>query len=116
MNYPFRAEFAAAMDGRLFTIGYLDSLIASMKAQVWCSDNAAIVTEIKKYPSGAKAIQGLIAAGDLEEIVGVLIPRAEEWGRHAGCQFAIIESRPGWARELKKHGYSTHQVAIAKEL
>ena len=49
-------------------------------------------------------------------IVNVLIPRAEEWGRSIGCTLAIIESRPGWAREMKKHGYSTHQISISKEL
>lgn len=104
------------MDGRLYTIEHLDTLIGSMKAQVWYSDNAGIVTEIRTYPSGAIAICGLIAAGELGEIVNTLIPKAEEWGRSIGCTLAMIESRPGWARELKKHGYEPHQLCIAKEL
>jgi hypothetical protein len=115
VNYPFRDAFAQALDGRLFDIGYLDCLIGQMKAQVWYSDNAAIVTEIKEYPK-ARVIEGLIAAGDLGEIVNILIPKAEDWGRSIGCTLAMIQSRPGWARQLKSHGYATHQVSIAKEL
>jgi len=112
----FRPLFAEAMDQRLYSIEYLDQLLFSGRAQIWFSDNAATVTEIKEYPTGAKVIHGLVAAGDLNEIVDILIPRAEEWGRSIGCALAVIESRPGWARELKKHGYEPFQTAIAKEL
>lgn len=110
----FRPLFAEALDGRLYNIGYLDSLVLSMRAQCWFTDNAAIVTELKEYPTGARVIHGLVAAGDLGEIVNVLIPRAEEWGRSLGCVLAIIESRPGWGRALKD--YEPFQTAIAKEL
>jgi hypothetical protein len=104
------------MDGRLFTIEYLDTLIGQMKAQVWYGERSAIVTEVKEYPSGARVIEGVVAAGDLTEIVETLIPKAEEWGREIGCTMALIQSRPGWARQLKQYGYETHQVSITKEL
>jgi hypothetical protein len=112
----FRDQFAEAMDQRLYNIGYLDALVGSMMAQCWFSDNAAIVTEVRKYPAGALVIHGLVAAGDLGEIVEILIPRAEAWGKLAGCDLAIIESRPGWARTLKEHGYEPHQQALRKDL
>ena len=112
----FRPLFEQALDPRFYNIEYLDSLVLSMRAQIWFSDNAAIVTEVKTYPSGATAICGVIAAGDLGEIVNVLIPKAEEWGRSLGCTFAMIESRQGWARQMKQHGYAPFQVSIVKEL
>ena len=112
----FRQLFAEAMDSRLYTIEWLDDQILSMRAQIWFSDSASIVTEIKEYPTGARVIHGLVAAGDLHEIVEQLIPKAEEWGRQLGCALAIIESREGWARALKQYGYEPFQTAIAKGL
>ena len=111
----FRDQFAAAMDGRLYNIEYLDALLLSGRAKCWASGTAAIVAEIKKYPTGAMAVSGVIAAGDLEEITR-LIPLAEEWGREYGCQFGMIESRPGWERQMKQHGYEPFQVGLIKTL
>lgn len=116
MNYAtFRDRFAEALDTRLYCIEYLDWLVGNGRARCWASDKAAIVAEIKMFPTGATAVAGLIAAGDLAE-VEKLIPLAEQWGRENGCRFGMIESRPGWAKRMKKHGYSTHQVSIIKEL
>jgi hypothetical protein len=116
-DYPhFRPLFAAAIDPRFYTIDHLDHLVLSKRAQCWFGEEAAIVTEVRTYPSGATAVHGLVAAGRLEEIVDVLIPMAEAWGRAIGCTLAVIESRGGWARQLKDHGYAPFQTAVAKEL
>ena len=120
----FRPSFAEALDPRLHTIEHLDDLLFSGRAQIWFGDEAAIVTEIRTYPTGARVIHGLAAAAApdaqpgraVAEIVEILIPQAESWGRSIGCILAIIESRPAWARALKPHGYEPHQVAVRKEL
>ena len=112
----FRPLFAEAMDRRLHDLPYLDRLLFSGKAQIWFGEEAAIVTEIRDYPTGARVIHGVVAAGGLEEITKVLIPKAEEWARSVGCVLAIVESRPGWARRLERQGYETHQVAVRKAL
>lgn len=112
----FRPQFAEALDPRLYSIEHLDSLVYSMRAQVFFGDEAAIVAEIKEYPTGARVIHGLVAAGDLVEIVERLIPAAEDWGRELGCILAIIESRHGWAKILKSQGYEPHQQAVRKVL
>ena len=112
----FRPLFAEALDPRLYAIEHLDGLLCSGRAQIWFGEAAAIVTELRTYPAGARAIHGLVAAGALDEIVDRLIPRAEAWARSIGCGFAIIESRPGWARALKHQGYEPHQVAVRKAL
>lgn len=111
----FRPQFEQALDPRLYTIEYLDALMLSGKAKCWASPNAAIIAEIKKYPTGAMVVSGVIAAGELQEIVR-LIPEAEAWGREYGCIFAMIESREGWARQMKPHGYETFQVGLIKTL
>lgn len=117
MTYArWRPEFADALDHRFYDIGHLDRLVLGTgEAQMWTGVAAAIVTELRQYPR-CTAIHGLVAAGDLEEIVGSLIPAAEAWGRQQGCAYAIIESRPGWQRMLRGHGYEAHQVALCKPL
>ena len=112
----FRPRLAEALDPRLHTIEHLDALLLSGRARIWIGAGAAIVTELRAYPTGATAIHGLVAAGDLGEIVGTLIPKAEAWARSIGCAMAIIESRPGWARALEAQGYAPHQLALRKAL
>ena len=103
------------MDPRLYDIDYLDGLILSGRARFWRTDTAAIVAEIKLFPTGAKVVHGLIAAGDIEGIKS-LIPLAEDWGRQVGCIGGMIDSRPGWARAMKSAGYAPHQLALWKDL
>jgi len=111
----FREQFREAMDQRFFPIEHLDSLIWSGVARLWVSENAAIVARLERFPSGILYVEGLIAAGDLDGIKA-LIPHAENWGREHGALFGKIESRAGWAREMKQDGYAPFQVALIKEL
>lgn len=112
----FRPEFLKVMDERYHTIDWLDQQVVSGEFRFWHSDNAASITEMRTYPTGAKDIHCIIAAGELPEITRVLAPAAEQWGREQGCVRALIESRPAWARALKPLGYETHQVIVRKEL
>ena len=112
----FRDAFAGVMDERYYTLDWLDQQILLGKVQFFCTDDAAIIAEIKDYPTGAKDVHGLIAAGDLADIIEVLIPQAEAWGKERGCIAGLIESRPGWAKTLKGFGYEPHQLTIRKEL
>jgi hypothetical protein len=112
----FRERFAQALDPRLYSIEYLDSLLFTGKAQIWFADNAALVTELRTYPSGVTAICVVVAAGSKEEVVDILRPRAEAWAQSIGCSLVIVESREGWKRALRPHGYAPFQVSLAKEL
>ncbi len=110
----WRDAFGDVIDDRYHTLDWLDLNILSGEFRFFAGEGAAIVAELRDYPTGAKDVHGLIAAGDLGEIVADLIPQAEEWGREQGCIAAIIESRPAWAKLLP--GYEPHQLAIRKEL
>lgn len=113
----WRPEFAKAIEGPLYDIDYLDYLVLGTRhAQLWTGDEAAIVTAFRYFPNRVVAIEGLVAAGDLDEIRNRLIPAAEEWGRLQGCAFAMIASREGWVRALKNDGYEPHQITLIKEL
>ena len=100
----FRPLFAEVIDERYHTLHWLDRQVLENKVQFWRSDNAAMITEVRDYPTGAKDIHGLIAAGSLEEIIGKLIPTAEQWARDRGFIAAQIESREGWSRVVRGHG------------
>lgn len=110
-----RDEIAALLDPALYTIEWLDQQIAERRALVLGDDTAVIVVEIKHYPTGAMDVHGIVAAGELEAILG-LIEQAENWARDVGCVGALIASRPGWARVLKSRGYEMHQISVRKVL
>lgn len=112
----FRPQFAAVTDPAFYPIEWLDFEVAQGRAWPIIGNNAALVVEVKPYPGGVRVAHGLIAAGDLEEIVSELIPAAEAWGRANGCRYGLIESREGWAKVLKSHGWQVHQISILKEL
>jgi hypothetical protein len=111
----WRGKLARGLDQRLYTIEHLDWMVAHGLGVPIFGERSIIVVEIKGYPTGARAVCGVVAAGDEREIENVLIPEAEEWGKAHGCTLGMIESRPGWARVMKKHGYRVSQVCIVKE-
>lgn len=108
----FRDEFAA-LDPDRYPADYIDRQVWTGAWRCWGDDSAAILAEIRTYPSGLREVHGIAAAGDLRAIVG-LIPLAEAWGASAGCKIASIESREGWGKLLP--GYRVEQVRIVKEL
>lgn len=112
----YRDQFAQVLDERFYTLDWLEWRLLTEGAYFLRCDDAAIIYEIREYPTGAKEVHGLIAAGNMESIVSELIPAAEGIGRELGCISACIESRPGWAKALKPFGYEVYQVAIKKEL
>lgn len=112
---PWRAAFESVMDQRFYTLPWLDEEITSGRARFWGTDDAAIVATIRGYPTGAKEVHGLIAAGELEGVIA-LIAEAEAWGCAEGAIVASIASRAGWCRALRPYGYDLHQVEIRKEL
>jgi hypothetical protein len=112
----WRDAFAGVLDPQRYTIEWLDGLVAEGRAIFWGAEDAAMLTELRRYPTGAMDIHGLVAAGALDTIIGDLIPRAEAWAQTAGCIGAVIDSREGWTRALKASGYRPYQTAVRKEL
>jgi hypothetical protein len=111
----FRDGFEQAMDPDFHRIEELDAKVADGSALLWATDKSAIAAEIQRYPN-ALVLHGLCATGDLKEIVGELIPQAEQWAKRAGCTHATIESRAGWAKALKSRGFEIHTVTLGKTL
>jgi hypothetical protein len=117
MTYArFRDQLATANRDDFYPIHWLDKQVETGMSVPIIGEQSAMVVGVRTYPGGARV--GLIraAAGDMDELITVLGPRAEDWGRAHGCPMALIEGREGWSRELKKHGWRAHQVALLKDL
>jgi hypothetical protein len=103
------------MDPDFHRIEELDAKVANGSAILWMTDNSAVAGEVQRYPN-ALVLHCLCATGDMNEIVNVLAPQAEEWAKRAGCTHVTVESREGWSRVLKARGYGPHTVTVAKVL
>lgn len=113
--HPWREQFAQALDPRFYTLDYLDSRINENTARIFTCPEAALIVELRPYPTGNFDGHVLIAAGDPMAVVETLRPQAEAWLREIGAMGALVESRPGWARLLKQHGYEPHQTMVRKD-
>jgi len=112
----FREQIAEAVDETLHPMAWVDEQVRSGVFRVFASRNAIILAKIETYPSGAREVHGIVAAGDLNDIKNDLIPQALRWGKLLNCIAGRIESRPGWARELKGEGWEMLQLIIRKAL
>lgn len=112
----WRGCLSDALDKRYYTAEWLDWMVMSGRAAFWSGKGSAIVAEVRYYPSGAKVLHSVAAAGDLEEISSVLIPISVDWAKEQGCSAAIIESREGWTRKMKSQGFNLYKTAIRKEI
>lgn len=121
MSDPFlvyrdwRSLFASILDQRFYALDWLDGEVWSGRIKIAANDDGAILYRLKQYPTGALAVEGMAAAGDLEAIKA-LIPIAEEFGRQNGAVAAEIASTEGWKRALRTAGYLPHQLVVRKEL
>lgn len=116
MNYAhWRGRFLEAVDQDLHPAWWIDNNVADGTWRFWGNDDAAILVELKQYPSGALEVHGLVAAGEVSAIKA-LIPLAEEYGRDCGATRASIASTPAWSRLMRDEGYQIEQVTIVKGL
>ena len=85
------------------------------KAQLWCGEKSAIVTELHQFPQNRKKARIWLAAGDMDELVNEMLPDVEEWARKEGCMAVTIVGRKGWLRKLQKH-YKQDYVTLERKL
>ena len=84
--------------------------LCSGRATFWPGDNCAIVTELRKTPTGIKTQYNWLAGGDLDEIVA-MTAKIEQLSRENGCHRMHGGGRRGWLRAFS--GY--HEVGTLKE-
>ena len=112
----FRGQLAEANDQRFYPVQWLDRQIETGLSHPIIGEKSAMVVGVRTYPGGARIGHIRAACGDLEELVNILAPIAEEWGRDNQCDMALLEGREGWKRALNGHGWRTYQIALLKDL
>jgi hypothetical protein len=86
-------------------------LIASGEAQFWPFEDAAIVTEIVRYPQRT-ILRFWLAGGKLETLLEAE-PEVIEWSKRYNCEAVEIIGRRGWNRAL--NGYKSSSSIMIKE-
>lgn len=112
----FRDEFAGILDPRTHTIEWLDHQVRHGFMRVFGADDACMLAEIRMFPTGAHEVHAMIAAGNIETIIGVLRQQVEAWARETGALFVTASSRKGWERVLRPYGYEFWQSELRLEL
>lgn len=88
--------------------------IEAGEAHLFPMPNAAMVVELKRWPTGFKEAVAWLAGGSGDEIE-TFTPRIEAWARAEGChRAAIMAGRPGWQR--RRGGYRMAGVYLTKDL
>ncbi len=88
--------------------------IETSDAQLWTTPEAALVTEIRVWPTGLREAIGWLAGGDIDELLNMR-PAFEAWARSKRCKrVGILLGREGWSRKLD--GYRTAGVQLMKDL
>lgn len=110
----WRERLTDGINTDFYPIAYVEDRLANGDAWFAATDAAAVVFEIKTFPSGLRVLHFLVGAGDLTELVSRIRPQLEAWGKAQGCKGALMESRDGWTRALRPHGYEAFQTSLYK--
>jgi hypothetical protein len=87
------------------TLEHVRAAIEGNEAQLWPVTDAAVVTEIVAYPTGAKVLSYWLAGGNLESIVRLHRFAIEPFAIDRKCAGIEVKGRRGWARTLREQGF-----------
>jgi hypothetical protein len=93
----------------------LKERVASGDCQLWESENSTIVTEGVELNGGGVGVNVVAAAGNLQEIVG-LLETIEQEARASGCKLMSAIARRGWYPTVSKMGWSNVASVYVKRL
>lgn len=110
----WRDRLANANDPEFWPIEAIDALLARNEAQFWCDGESALVTTIRDYPGGARAIEAIAAAGNMASLVGQIAGEVERQAKQAGLTHMMVTGRPGWTRVFKD--WRHYQAVLLKDL
>lgn len=96
------------------TIDEVEERLEAGYAQLFVSDNSAMVVELPRI-NGELAAHIWLAGGDMEELLE-LEEHMTEWSKQQGCKYVTINGRLGWERVLRDRGYNRIKVTLKKDL
>lgn len=78
-------------------------------------DRCAVILEVIQYPRSRK-LHVFLAAGDLNRILDVHLPKMVEIANEHGCTSITNIARKGFLKRLPKYGFKPKYVAFEMEL
>jgi len=94
----------------------IDAMLADGTAQFWCDGEAALVTRILEFPGGAKVLDAIAGAGDMNALSEKIEPACTAFGQAMRLSHLFVTGRHGWKKVLGPHGWKFHQSILTKEL
>lgn len=110
MSWKEKIQEALEYDVEAFDLNEIEKQIESGDSQLWESENSAMVTQGINLSSGGIGVKVLAAAGNLEEIVG-LLGTVEQEARASGVELLTTIGRRGWNVTAKELGWD-HVASI----
>jgi hypothetical protein len=107
-------EAAAAHDG-LQTADDALMAVQSDHAQLWAGKRSVVVTRVNDF-TRARLATIWLAGGDMDELVGTMLPQIETWARENGCSELALAGRKGWQRVMGAQGFRTQAYVMRKPL
>lgn len=95
----------------LIPLAEAKTLILGGRAQLWCGDGCAGVTEVA--PDSRLHI--LLAGGAMPGLLAML-PSVEAFARAMGCRAVYLGGRRGWRRVFAKFGYAQQGEDMEKQV
>lgn len=96
------------------TIEDIEHGIATGVFQFWPGKNAAIVSEVIRYPR-LSALNFFLIGGDLSELKD-MEPAVTEWAKSIGCKRVMGVGRRGFERAFKSSGFEPWWLCICKDI
>ncbi len=87
------------------------ALILEERAQLWCGENCAGLTEV----SHDNRLHILLAGGSMTGLLAMR-PDVEAFARALGCRFVYLSGRKGWRRIFPRFGYAFDGEDMVKDL
>jgi len=115
-------EKATDRSGGRYRVQDIRQAVLAAKKQLWIIVNgsdavmAAVVTEIRDYPTGVKACNVVLCAGEDHRLWVHHIDGLKDWAKERGCSIMEVMGRDGWTPALREMGYRRSQAVFEMEI
>lgn len=114
-DLPALFDKALRIGGNTHTRQDIAEGIAQGRFQYWGDDECCVVTEIVRYPRCLK-LHLFIAAGNLQRLFDVYLPKVKDFAREQGCVALTSVSRKGFLKRFPSVGFKPKCVTFELEL
>ncbi len=104
---------ALERSGGTHTLQDMIDQIENERAQIWCNEDACIVTEVNDTPR-KRVLHFWLATGDLDAVIA-LSGKVLVWGKEQGCDMATLTGRRGWNKTAPQ-GWTSVMTVMTREL